>query len=246
MQKGWIKLHRSLLDSDIWRDNQPFDMRSAWIDLLMLANHEDKNIIFDYQVVTVERGQFITSVRKLADRWKWGTERTLKFLRLLERLAMIYRDSNTHRTLITIVNYDKFQDWQDTGEDTIEDTDKDTTRTQPAHGSSTNNNDKNDKKNINTIVRFVKPTVDEVQAYCLERNNGINATDFVDFYESKGWMIGKNHMKDWKAAIRTWERKRKSDNNEPAKPKAKNKFGNFEQRKHNFSDLERLAFGDGE
>lgn len=52
---------------------------------------------------------------------------------------------------------------------------------------------------------FVPPTVDEVREYCSERGNNINPEVFVDFYESKGWMIGKNKMKDWKAAVRTWE-----------------------------------------
>lgn len=55
--------------------------------------------------------------------------------------------------------------------------------------------------------RFVKPTVEEVQAYCDERGNGMDARSFVDFYESKGWMVGKNPMKDWKAAVRTWEQR---------------------------------------
>jgi hypothetical protein len=54
---------------------------------------------------------------------------------------------------------------------------------------------------------FKKPTVEEVEEYCKERNNNINPQVFIDFYESKGWLIGKNKMKDWKAAIRTWERR---------------------------------------
>lgn len=53
---------------------------------------------------------------------------------------------------------------------------------------------------------FVKPTVEEVREYCLERKNNVNPEKFVDFYESKDWYIGKNKMKDWKAAVRTWER----------------------------------------
>ena len=77
----------------------------------------------------------------------------MKYLRLLERLGMITKDSNTHRTLVTIVNYDKYQDLQDTGEDTIEDTGRYTGRTQPEHGSATNKNDKNEKKNI-YLVQF--------------------------------------------------------------------------------------------
>lgn len=56
-------------------------------------------------------------------------------------------------------------------------------------------------------VKFSKPTIDEITKYCLERNNGINAEAFYDFYESKNWYVGKNKMKDWKACVRTWEQR---------------------------------------
>ena len=55
--------------------------------------------------------------------------------------------------------------------------------------------------------RFVKPTADEVRAYCAERGNRVDAQAFVDFYEAKGWKVGNAPMKDWKAAVRTWERR---------------------------------------
>lgn len=55
---------------------------------------------------------------------------------------------------------------------------------------------------------FKEPSVDEVAAYCAERGNSVDASRFVDFYASKGWMVGKNKMKDWKAAVRTWEKNR--------------------------------------
>lgn len=58
--------------------------------------------------------------------------------------------------------------------------------------------------------RFAKPTLDEVQTYCQERQNNVDPESFVDFYESKGWKVGNQPMKDWKAAVRTWERR---DNN---------------------------------
>lgn len=58
-----------------------------------------------------------------------------------------------------------------------------------------------------TAKRFVVPSVAEVDAYCRSRGNGIDADRFVSYYESNGWMVGRNHMKDWKAAVRTWERK---------------------------------------
>ena len=54
--------------------------------------------------------------------------------------------------------------------------------------------------------RFVKPTLSEIEQYCIERNNNVNAEHFFDYYESNGWKVGKNSMKDWKAAVRTWER----------------------------------------
>jgi len=53
---------------------------------------------------------------------------------------------------------------------------------------------------------FTKPTIDEIQDYCIERKNNVNAEQFYDYYESNGWKVGKNSMKDWKAAVRTWER----------------------------------------
>lgn len=59
--------------------------------------------------------------------------------------------------------------------------------------------------------KFIPPAVDEVRAYCNERNNGIDPEEFVSFYESKGWMIGRNKMKNWKSAIITWEKNRKQN-----------------------------------
>jgi DNA-binding transcriptional ArsR family regulator len=59
----------------------------------------------------------------------------------------------------------------------------------------------------NRKALFKKPTLDDVKSYCIQRNNNIDAEAFLDFYESKDWKIGKNKMKDWKAAVRTWERR---------------------------------------
>lgn len=56
-----------------------------------------------------------------------------------------------------------------------------------------------------------KPTVDEISEYCSQRGNGIDSEAFWDFYQSKGWVVGKAPMKDWRAAVRTWERKQRTD-----------------------------------
>ena len=72
-----------------------------------------------------------------------------------------------------------------------------------------------EKEKIYKKERFEKPTVSEVKAYCEERRNNIDPQAFVDFYDSKGWKVGNTPMRDWKAAVRTWEAKRK---NEPPTP----------------------------
>lgn len=91
------------------------------------------------------------------------------------------------------------------------------------------------------ICRFTPPTADEVRAYCQERNNQVDPERFINFYESKGWMIGKNKMKDWKAAVRTWERKDADQKKAPSN----NKFNNFDSRSYNFDDLEKQLLGGG-
>jgi len=60
-----------------------------------------------------------------------------------------------------------------------------------------------------TKDKFLKPTLDEIREYCNSRSNGVNVEKFFDFYESKGWMVGKNKMKNWQACVRTWENKDK-------------------------------------
>jgi hypothetical protein len=68
-------------------------------------------------------------------------------------------------------------------------------------------------KLLSTKKNFKKPTIDEIKQYCEERKNNVDAETFYDFYESKGWKIGKNVMKDWKASVRTWERNRNKQSN---------------------------------
>lgn len=63
--------------------------------------------------------------------------------------------------------------------------------------------------------RFVPPSLEEVKAYCRERQNGVDAARFIDYYTSNGWLVGKNKMKDWKAAVRTWERNGYSGQKQP-------------------------------
>lgn len=71
------------------------------------------------------------------------------------------------------------------------------------------------KKKVAVAPRFTKPSLDEVMDYCQERNNTVNAEQFMDFYESKGWRVGNQPMKDWRAAVRTWEKREQPKENKP-------------------------------
>lgn len=79
--------------------------------------------------------------------------------------------------------------------------------------------------------RFTPPTIEEVEAYCKERNNTVDPETFINFYESKGWYVGKNKMKDWKACVRTWERNRNN------KTEKKNQFNNFQQSNYDWDEI---------
>lgn len=91
-----------------------------------------------------------------------------------------------------------------------------------------NNTPKTEKKE-----RFNAPTVEEVQEYCTERGNNIDAQHFIDYYSARGWMLGKNHIKDWKACIRTWERndsfKPQKHNEQPEKRYDQNGYESEEE-----------------
>ena len=85
--------------------------------------------------------------------------------------------------------------------------------------------------------RFVKPTVDEVRAYCAERGNRVDAQAFVDFYEAKGWKVGSSPMKDWKAAVRTWEQ-RDTAQRKPTRP---NRQRDFNSRAYSAAEIDSLG-----
>lgn len=107
--QGWVKIHRDLLDNELWSD-KPFTKGQAWVDLLLLANHRDKNALLGNCTELVERGSLITSELKLMERWGWGRKKVKLFLNFLESQKMIERNANNKRTAITIVNYGFYQD----------------------------------------------------------------------------------------------------------------------------------------
>ena len=223
-----MKVYRSLTDHWLWED-RPFSKGQAWIDLLLLVNHTSKKTLIDGSLQEIERGQTITSVRKLCERWGWSNTKVRRFLKMLEADGMVKVKSDSKKTVINVVNYRVYQDSEN--EKTTVKRQQDDTETSQKHTNKNEKNVKNEKKC--SRARFVPPSYEQVSSYCRERGNSVDAQRFLDFYEAKGWMIGKNKMKDWKAAVRSWERRDGGKKKEPGK------LHNFTQRDYDFDELER-------
>ena len=206
---GWIKLHRKILDNKVWT-SEPFSRGQAWVDLLLLANHDYGFFYLRDHKIEVQRGQVGWSQLRLSERWGWSRTKVRKFLKDLEKEQQVIQQQSHSTSVITIINYEQYQE-----KEQLEDNSKTTERQQQDTNKKNRRRIKNNKEgNLKTI--FKKPTLEQVTDYCKERNNDICPQTFIDFYESKGWMIGKNKMKDWRAAVRTWE---KTSDPKPKQPR---------------------------
>ncbi len=208
--KGWIQLHRKMTDNPLWTCEK-FTRGQAWIDLLLLANHTDNYFYLREHKIIVKRGQVGYSQLALSERWKWSRSKVKKFLNDLEKEQQVVQHINKSTSIVTIVNYEIYQQKE---QQVVQqqDNSKATARQQ----QDTNNNDNNDNNNNNKEdkpkpKKFIKPTVEQIAEYCIERKNNIDAERFYNHYESNGWSVGKNKMKDWKASVRTWERNNFND-----------------------------------
>lgn len=108
MAEGWISLRRSIQEHWLWK-GVPYDKLKAWIDLLLLANYEDKKVPYKDGIKICKRGDVNLSISYLAERWKWDRKTVTKFLTILEADGMVTRSSTAYGTTITIVNYDFYQ-----------------------------------------------------------------------------------------------------------------------------------------
>jgi hypothetical protein len=105
---GWIRIYRSTQDHWLWQD-KPFSKGQAWMDLLLLMNHKDGAVFFRQEKIDVERGQRVTSILKLSERWGWSRKKTTLFLNHLKQDNMISMKIDNRKTIITVVNYGFYQ-----------------------------------------------------------------------------------------------------------------------------------------
>ena len=106
--KGWVKVYREIMENDLWED-KPFARGQAWVDMIMLANHKDHEFLFNSTFLNVTPGTVVTSKRMLGERWGWSRTKVTKFLNELEMVEMISQKSDTKKTVIKLINYEKYQ-----------------------------------------------------------------------------------------------------------------------------------------
>lgn len=205
------------------------------------CNHVCKKVIGYGDVKWVLRGQFISSNYKLAEAWGWAESSVRKFMRLLTDNGMIRRKTSVKWTLYECTNYCVYQSI-DTSEIQPKPNAQKTRKKRTANAQRAPNNNDNNYKNINNNIntlgdkpqttKFIPPTVDEVKAYCKERNNAVDAEKFIDHYAAANWFRGKTKIKDWKACVRTWEKNEKDKPSNTYQTRKPTQSTNFEQREY--------------
>jgi len=110
---AFIKLDRDIFESKLWLE-EPFTHAQAWVDLIAMANYADKTKFYKGSFQKIKRGQIITSQRTLAERWKWSKAKVATFIRTLVDAEMVTTDNTSRWTVLTIVNYAKYQDVKST------------------------------------------------------------------------------------------------------------------------------------
>ena len=238
---NWIKITRDIRESWIWEDSRYLKW---WIDIIMLAGYKDKQIRCGNEIVVLERGSFVTSQMKLAERWNVNRETVKRFLELLKFDNMIDYTTDNRKTVIKVLNYSIYQDCGES-EPTTSTSDEHTSNQAPNPTPNPAPNPaqhKKGKKGKNIYIapgaRVIPPSIDDVKRYVAENGFLVDPDEFYRTYEPD-WMKDGEPIRDWKSLLRGWNRRLVSE-------KPKNKFHNFNQRNYSTADydeLERMLLG---
>ena len=207
----YIKLFDRILSWEWYKNPNTFRL---FIHLLLRANYCD----LQFEGKTIGRGQLVTSLPTLAVETGLSVREIRTAINHLKSTGELTDTSTSKYRVITIVNYDLYQgsdrqnDRQATGKRQASDRQATASieRIERIEGIEINNNHHQSARST-----FVPPTVEDVKAYCDERGSyWVDPEQFVDYYEARGWMLKTGKMKDWKAAIRTWERNERRQSEE--------------------------------
>ena len=178
MNEGWIKLYRKLTDNPLWKCEK-FTRGQAWVDLLLLANHEYGYFYLRNHKIEVQSGQVGYSQLKLAERWKWSRSKVKKFLNDMEKEQQIKQQITHSTSIITIIKYKEYQQKEQQSKQQ-----KSNSKTTEEQQQDTNKNDNNDKK-VYTHKQFYKLEKENAEGKYKDRY-----FQFVEF------LYGKNDMNE--------------------------------------------------
>ena len=216
---GWIKLHRKISENPIWT-SEKFTRGQAWVDLILLANHDRGFFYCRDHKIEVDRGDVGWSALKLSTRWKWSRSKVVRFLNDLEKEQQIRQQKSKSYSIITIINYDQYQKNEHQGKQQ-----KSISRASEKHQANTNKNDKNDKndKKKNIGKKFIPPTEQDVVKFFIENNySESSAKKAFSYYNEGNWKDSRGQpVKNWKQKMRgVWFK----DNNKTSRGDSHNGF----------------------
>lgn len=213
MGSGYIKLHRKIKENPIFRDSTKLHL---WVYCLVNASHTGHKTILGSREVFLQPGQFVTGRHRAATETGLTEKQVRAGLKALEILEMVklHTSKGQAGTIVTICNWNLYQYREsENGQEAA--------KFGPSEGqvraTIQEGKEGKEKKYIcdqptksNSREQFQKPTIEEVRSYCEERKNSVDPETFWNFYESKGWRVGKNKMQSWKACVHTWEKNERS------------------------------------
>ncbi len=204
---GWVKVHRKLSEKVFYRKDS--EKVHLWIHLLICANRDEREELLGGKPIKCNPGQFTTGRKQLSEATGINESKIERILTYFEKIEQqIEQQKTSTNRLISILNWSEYQQTEQQSEQQVNNE-----RTTSEQRANTLKEVKEVKK-LNNIVekstRFIPPHIEEVKNYCIERKNDVDPQKWFDFYTAKNWMIGKTKMKDWKAAVRTWENNNKN------------------------------------
>lgn len=222
MDTGWIKIYRSMANWG-WYTDSP--VKDLFLHLLLTANW----VPGVFRGRDISPGQKVTSVANLAAETGLSVKQVRTALEKLKSTGEITVEATNKFTVITVVNYCKYQCL-----DLPEGQTKDNQMANKGQtdGNQTANEGQTKGNNIRNIRRkeekegkkerniFIKPTLEEVTTYINENMFCVDPDAFYDYYEANGWMVGNRKMKDWKATVRNWERREQKNKRPTHKERA--------------------------
>jgi len=207
LEYGWIKIHRKLVDWEWYDDDKAFRL---FLHLLLTCNYEEKK----WRGKVINPGERVTSYPKLSEELGWSVQQIRTALNKLKSTGELTVKTSNKYSLIEIKNWERYQDINSQ------------VNSQATVKQQSNNTNVRKIRNKEEYKTFKKPTIEEVSAYVAKKGYGVDPEKFWDSNEARGWMLGKQKMKDWRAAVRTWERNRKKWGQQNSAPK-RHKYQDF-------------------